>query len=279
VRLIDVRHLGRERVIGAWLVDGCLVDPGPSSTLGALLEGLDGEVPERILLTHVHLDHAGAAGSLARRWPEAEVWVHERGAPHLAAPEKLVASATRLYGDEMERLWGEIVPVPRDRLRVLGEAETIGGWRAEATPGHASHHVAYLHAPSATAFCGDVAGVRIVAEGPVLAPTPPPDVDLGQWRASLDRIAAWRPDRLAITHFGAHDDVAEHLARLRERLEQVAGWARELGDAGRFAQRLRAEVAAQTDPATAAAYEQGMPPDQQFAGLERALRRVSSPPA
>ena len=277
LKLIDVHHLGRERVIGAWLVDGCLVDPGPTSSLDALLEGLDGEVPERILLTHIHLDHAGATGTLARRWPDAEVWVHERGAPHLAAPEKLVKSATRLYGEHMERLWGEIVPVPRERLRVLGDAETIGDWRAASTPGHASHHVSYLHTPSGTAFCGDVAGVRIVPDGPVLAPTPPPDIDLAQWRASIDRIAAWRPERLAITHFGDYTDVDGHLGRLRARLAQMTTWAQELGDAAAFAERLRAEVAAETDDVTAAAYEQGMPPDQQFAGMERALRGVSSP--
>jgi glyoxylase-like metal-dependent hydrolase (beta-lactamase superfamily II) len=277
VKLIDVRHLGRERVIGAWLVDGCLVDPGPTSSLDALLEGLDGEVPERILLTHIHLDHAGATGTLAERWPGVEVWVHERGAPHLAAPEKLIKSATRLYGEHMDRLWGAIVPVPRERLRVLGEADTIGDWQAAYTPGHASHHVSYLHTPSGTAFCGDVAGVRVVPDGPVLAPTPPPDIDLDLWRASIDRIAAWKPERLAITHFGDHADVEGHLERLRDQLAQMAAWAQELGDAGAFAERLRAEVAAQTDEATAAAYEQGMPPDQQFAGMERALGGVSSP--
>ena len=277
MRLVDVRHLGRERVIGAWLVDGCLVDPGPTASLDALLEGLAGEVPERVLLTHIHLDHAGAAGTLTRRWPDAEIWVHERGAPHLAAPEKLVASATRLYGEDMDRLWGEVVPVPRDRLRVLGEQERIGDWDDRDMPGHASHHVAFLHRPSATAFCGDVAGVRI-GDGPLLAPTPPPDIDLAAWRASLDAIAAWRPDRLAITHFGAQEDVAGHLGALRARLGEMAGWARELGDADAFAERLRAVVAAATDEATAAAYEQGMPPGQQFAGLARALSRVPSGP-
>jgi glyoxylase-like metal-dependent hydrolase (beta-lactamase superfamily II) len=183
-------------------------------------------VPERILLTHIHLDHAGATGTLAERWPDVEVWVHERGAPHLAAPEKLIKSATRLYGEHMDRLWGEIVPVPRERLRVLGEADTIGDWQAAYTPGHASHHVSYLHTPSGTAFCGDVAGVRVVPDGPVLAPTPPPDIDLALWRASIDLIAAWRPERLAITHFGDHTDVEGHLERLRAQLAQMAAWAR-----------------------------------------------------
>ncbi len=156
MRVIDVRHLGQERVIGAWLADGCLVDPGPTSSVEALLEGLGDERPERILLTHIHLDHAGAAGTLARRWPDVEVWVHERGAPHLADPARLVASATRLYGDEMDRLWGEIVPIPAERLRVLKGGEKVGAWRVAYTPGHASHHVSYLHEPTGTLFAGVV---------------------------------------------------------------------------------------------------------------------------
>jgi glyoxylase-like metal-dependent hydrolase (beta-lactamase superfamily II) len=278
VRLVDVRHLGRERVIGAWLVDGCLIDPGPSASVDALLAGLGDERPERILLTHIHLDHAGATGRLVERWPDVEVWVHERGAPHVADPSKLVASATRIYGDDMDRLWGAIVPVPRDRLRVLGSEgeERIGAWRVAYTPGHASHHVSYLHEPSGTVFAGDTAGVRI-GDGPVLPPTPPPDIDLELWPASIDRLAAWDPDRLAVTHFGAFDDVERHLGDLRGALADAAAWAREL-DAGAFADRVRAHVVARTDPETAAAYEQAMPADTLHPGLERALRRVASSP-
>ena len=278
MRLIDVRHLGRERVIGAWLVDGCLVDPGPASSLDALLEGLGGDRPDRVLLTHIHLDHAGATGKLVERWPDLEVWVHERGAPHVHDPAKLIASATRLYGDDMERLWGEIVPVPRENLRVLGEEEEHGPWQVAYTPGHASHHVSYLHVPTRTAFCGDTAGVRIPPAGPVLAPTPPPDIDPERWLASIDRIAAWEPERLAITHFGVWERPAEHLAELRDWLGRLTAWARELGEVEAFSARLREEIAARTDAATAEAYEQGMPPEQCFAGLERALRRVGREP-
>jgi len=276
MRLVDVRHLGRERVIGAYLVDGCVVDCGPASALPALLEGLGEERPSRLLLTHIHLDHAGAAGSLVRRWPDLEVWVHERGAPHLADPSKLLASAGRLYGEDMDRLWGEVVPVPRENLRVLGGGERIDGWTVEYTPGHASHHVAYLHAASGTAFVGDTGGVRIPPDGPALPPTPPPDIDPAAWRASIDVIAGWRPERLAVTHFGTWDDVDAHLAALREALDESVAWARELGDGARYAERLRAHIAERTDAGTAAAYEQGMPAEQQFAGLERALRRVPS---
>jgi glyoxylase-like metal-dependent hydrolase (beta-lactamase superfamily II) len=267
VRLIDVRHLGRERVIGAWLADGCLVDCGPSSSLDGLLEGLGDERPRRLLLTHIHLDHAGAAGTLVRRWPDLEVWVHERGAKHIADPSKLVTSATRLYGDDMERLWGEIAPVPEENLRVLQGGETIDGWRVAYTPGHASHHVSFLHEASGTAFAGDTAGVRIAPSGVVLAPTPPPDVDLEAWPRSIDTIAGWRPERVAVTHFGAWDDVDAQLAELRDALDRMIGWARELGDADAFAERVRAEIASRSDPDTAATYEQAMPAWTLFPGL------------
>src|SRR5205823_6303483 len=137
-----------------------------------------------------------------------EVWVHERGAPHLADPAKLLQSAARLYGADMDRLWGETLPVPRENLRVLGDADDLGaGMRSLYTPGHASHHVTYFHEPSGTAFTGDVAGVRIGA-GPTMAPTPPPDVDLEAWERSLRAIEERRPSAVAPTHFGRHTDVA-----------------------------------------------------------------------
>ncbi|MDX6675759.1 MAG: hypothetical protein QOH11_3177, partial [Solirubrobacteraceae bacterium] len=167
MRPIDVHHLGHERVICCWQVGDVLVDPGPEPCIDTLLEALGGEVPRALLLTHIHLDHAGAAGALVRQWPDLEVHVHERGAPHLVDPGKLVASATRLYGDEMERRWGEIVPVPRENLRVLSGdgSEVVHGFRVAYTPGHASHHVCYLHENSGWAFVGDAAGVRIPPAG------------------------------------------------------------------------------------------------------------------
>jgi glyoxylase-like metal-dependent hydrolase (beta-lactamase superfamily II) len=278
MRVIDVRHLGQERVIGAWLADGCLVDPGPTSSVEALLEGLGDERPERILLTHIHLDHAGAAGTLARRWPDVEVWVHERGAPHLADPARLVASATRLYGDEMDRLWGEIVPIPADRLRVLKGGEKVGAWRVAYTPGHASHHVSYLHEPTGTLFAGDVAGVRIPPEGLILAPTPPPDIDFAAWHASLDLLQEWGAERVAVTHFGAWDDVPEHLLECRAALDRMAVKASET-DGAAFAEWIRAEIEAAVTPEGAAVYAQAMPYETLHPGLERAHRRVGSTPA
>src|SRR6202020_1966806 len=176
-QLLDVLHLGNSRVIGAWRVGDVLIDPGPSSSVGTLLGALDAAPPSAIALTHIHLDHAGAAGTLAARYPDAEVWVHERGAPHMIDPTKLLASAGRLYGAQMDRLWGEFLAVPVERIRVLRGGEQLGPFRVAYTPGHASHHVAYLHEPSGTAFAGDVAGVRI-GGGPGIAPPPPPDIDL-----------------------------------------------------------------------------------------------------
>jgi glyoxylase-like metal-dependent hydrolase (beta-lactamase superfamily II) len=271
ISLIDLRHLGRERVIGAYRVGDVIVDPGPASCLETLLEALGGEPPRVLALTHIHLDHAGATGSLLRRFPEIEVWVHERGVPHLVDPSKLLASAGRLYGKDMERLWGEVLPVAADRVRALSGGETLGAFRVAYTPGHASHHVSYLHDPSGRAFTGDVTGVRI-GDGYVLPPTPPPDVDLEAWRASLDIVEGWQPQSLAVTHFGAYQDVAEHLAAMREHLAQVEQMARDLDEAT-FTSTLRAQIAACVDAETAAAYEQAMPPGQSFDGLVRHLRR------
>src|SRR5262245_35934725 len=195
-------HLGRPHVIGCWEVDGCLVDPGPQSSMDTLLEALGDEQPRALLLTHIHLDHAAATGAIVRRWPDLEVYVHERGAPHLVDPSRLLASAERLYGDAMERLWGEIVPVPERSIRALAGGETVLGMRVAYTPGHASHHVCYLHEETGTAFVGDVAAVLIPGTNLVVPPTPPPDIDIETWKDSIGTVEGWRPERLAVTHFG-----------------------------------------------------------------------------
>ena len=272
MRAIDVLHEGLEHVICAWQVDDVIVDPGPESTSDTLLDALGDEEPRALLLTHIHFDHAGAAGALVRRWPELEVWVHERGAPHLVDPTRLVASAKRLYGEEFDRLWGEVVPIPVENLRVLRGGESEAGWDVAYTPGHASHHVSYRHADSGWVFPGDTAGVRLPPGELLLAPTPPPEFDLEAWRSSIDRIEAWEPQTLAITHFGDYRDVSEHLGRLREAL---AHWSEVAARTDRhgYADALRAELAATLDEADALSFAQAMPPDDQWLGIDRYLSR------
>jgi glyoxylase-like metal-dependent hydrolase (beta-lactamase superfamily II) len=273
-RLIDVMHLGRPHVIGAWLVDDVVIDPGPTSCLSTLLDGLGDARPRALLLTHIHLDHAGASGSLVRRWPDLDVYVHERGAPHLIDPERLLKSARQLYGDDMDRLWGEMVPVPEENIHVLRGGESLfgGDYEVAYTPGHASHHVSFLH--DGTAFVGDVGGVRIAGSRLTIPPSPPPDIDVEKWHESIERIAAWQPRRLVMTHFGAIDDVDAQLAEVSQRLDDWAARARDQ-DLDGFVAGVRAEIAQHVDADTAAAYEQAAPPEQLYAGLERYWRKRS----
>jgi len=273
MRVIDLNHLGTDRVIAAWEHDGVLVDPGPQSTEAALLQGLREERPRAVLLTHIHFDHAGASGALVRRWPDMPVYVHERGAPHLADPGRLVASAGRLYGPEnMQRLWGDVLPVPAENLHVLAGGETVlDAFEVAYTPGHASHHVAYLHRDTGMAFCGDVAGVRIPPADYVVAPTPPPEVDVEAWERSLDQLEAWAPATLALTHFGQVDDVGPHLLAVRERLHEQALLAARHGREA-FVAGLRQRVAERVGDLEPQ-YEQAVPPEHVFLGLERWHRK------
>lgn len=273
-------HLGRPHVIGCWEVDGLLVDPGPESSLGTLLEQIGDEQPRAVLLTHIHLDHAAAVGAMVRRWPELEVYVHERGAPHLIDPSKLLASAERLYGDMLNYLWGEILPVPEANVRVLAGGETVHGMRVAYTPGHASHHVCYLHEESGTAFCGDVAACRIPPSNLVVPPTPPPDIDIETWGRSLDLVADWRPQRLALTHFGSvEDDVPGHLEKVRSKLREEAAAAQRMSkeeyDAD-YEGRLRGELASEgIGEETVEELLQAVPTAYQWAGLDRYWRKKS----
>ena len=278
MRVIDVMHLGRPHVIGCWEVDGALVDPGPESSVRNVIEAIDGEEPRAIALTHIHLDHAAATGALVRRWPDLKVYVHEKGAPHLIDPSKLLASAERLYGDDMQRLWGEIVPVPEENVRVLGGGETVLGLRVAYTPGHASHHVCYLHEETGTAFVGDVAACRIPPSQLVLPPTPPPDIDVEIWEESLDLVAGWEPERLALTHFGAvENDVPGHIEAVRARLREEAGLARRMEAEGYDAdlqRRLRARLAEEGHgEETVAELLQAVPTAYQWRGLDRYWRK------
>jgi glyoxylase-like metal-dependent hydrolase (beta-lactamase superfamily II) len=268
-REIDVMHLGRDRVICAHELDGLIIDPGPTSCLDTLLEALGDTEPRALLLTHIHLDHAGASGALVRRFPGLPVYVHERGAPHLVDPSKLMKSATQLYGDDMDRLWGEMVPVPEESIRALSGGETVEGLRVEYTPGHASHHVTYFDESSGDAYVGDVGGVRIPPSDFVMSPTPPPDIDLEKWNASLDLLESRVPERLHLTHFGAVTNVSDHIAQLRKRL---AAWGEvaKTADIDRFIEVVKAETRASAgDDDTAESFYQAAPPDQLYRGLER----------
>jgi glyoxylase-like metal-dependent hydrolase (beta-lactamase superfamily II) len=204
-----------------------------------------------------------------RRWPELEVYVHERGARHLADPARLVASAARLYGGEdgLREIWGEVVPVPEERLRVLTGGERVRGFAVEYTPGHASHHVSYLHEESGVAFVGDMAGVRIPPYDLTLAPTPPPDIDVAAWERSLDTIAAWEPDTLALTHFGTADDPPAQLTAVGGALRWQAELAAE-HDLEGFMAALHERIAAAA-PDEVDAAEQAAPLDHLFLGLDR----------
>jgi glyoxylase-like metal-dependent hydrolase (beta-lactamase superfamily II) len=278
VQPLDVRFKGLERVICCWRVGEVLVDPGPESSLPALLDALGDVRPRALLLTHIHLDHAGATGALVRRWPDLEVYVHERGAPHVIDPSKLLASAGRLYGEEsMKPLWGEVLPVPAERVKRLSGGETpalagAGRFRVAYTPGHASHHVCYLHEDSGRAFVEDMAGVRIPPAHVTIAPTPPPDVDVEAWDRSLDLIADWRPASLGLTHFGGVDEVEEQLEATRASLHELADLTRRSGPAT-VAAAVRDRVDRTGDRALRAAYAAAVPPEHVYQGLERYWRK------
>lgn len=227
----DLLHLQRPEAIAVYLLetsDGlAVVDPGPTScedalraaivAMGATLEDL-----RHVLLTHIHLDHAGIAGSLSRRLPDLRVHVHARGATHLAEPTRLLDSARRIYKGEMDRLWGAFEAVDPRQLVVLsgGERLTIGErrLRVEYTPGHAWHHVAYLEESTGVAFVGDVAGEASQHGTPALPAAPPPDIDLEAWKPSLDLLASWGPEALLLTHFGPVRHVVAHLDALWDRI-------------------------------------------------------------
>jgi len=273
VQLLDLEHLGRERVIGSYLLTGdepALVDCGPASCLEALRAGLAAhglEVGElrHLVLTHIHLDHAGAAGALVRENPALLVHVSEIGAPHVVDPSRLERSARRLYGDDFDRLWGPLVPVPEENVRVVGER--VLDLEAFPTPGHASHHVSYL-APDGSCFSGDAAGVRIPPV-PYIAPVaPPPDIDLEAWERTLDAIAERKAPRLLIAHYGVVEDPESHLAELRSALRTWAERARD-GSEEEFVLAAEAEVRAAADPATAALFQQAGPFWQSYRGLRR----------
>ena len=291
---VDVKFLGTPRIIAAVVLHGpggaAIIDPGPTSTLPVLRRALAGaglsmQDVRTLLLTHIHLDHAGAAGTLVHENPDLRVFVHEKGAPHMVDPSKLLVSVSRLYGDQMDRLWGEVRPVPESAVVVLrgGERIQAGGREFEVayTPGHASHHVSYFSADSGIAFVGDTAGVRLLPDGVNVPPTPPPDIDLDVWRDSITRIGAWGADTLFFTHFGPHRPAGAHLSELRDNLELTSTLARQSlardgSDEDReawFADEWRRVLRRRMSGDDAQAYETAGRFDLNWRGLARYWRR------
>src|SRR5215208_5219109 len=234
IEIIDLDFMDREQVIASFLLLGedgtsaALVESGPTTCLERLKAGLGGhgvshEDVRQVFLTHIHLDHAGASGHLSELLPNATFYVHEVGYPHLVDPSKLVKSATRIYGESMDELWGEAWPVPEDRTVILKEgeeAEAAGGVLvAHDTPGHAYHHLAYLEPDSGALFTGDVAGIRRPGQAYVRPPTPPPEIDIEAWVRSINHIREIEPASLWPTHFGSYEDVGRHLGELEQRLQ------------------------------------------------------------
>jgi glyoxylase-like metal-dependent hydrolase (beta-lactamase superfamily II) len=284
IGLIDLHHQGVERSIGCYVLDTddgpALFDCGPSTTIDALKAGLaeDGLAltdVRHLLLSHIHLDHAGAAGVLVREHPSLQVHVSEIGAPHLVDPAKLERSARRLYEESFDRLWGELAPVPAANVRIVGEQ--VLGLECFPTPGHASHHVSYLDRDG-TLYSGDAAGVRIRPGRYVVPPTPPPDFELELWQQTIDEIERRSPERLALIHFGVADDPGRHLADLRLELYDWTEFALGGADEQEFIGYVRAELANAGEDV--AAYDVAMPFWQSYRGLARWVEQQNDlPPA
>lgn len=234
IETIDLDFMGTEQVIASFLLldergaSAALIETGPTTCLDRLTAGLEehgvsNEDVRQVFVTHIHLDHAGASGHLSELLPNATFYVHEVGYPHLADPSKLVKSASRIYGERMEELWGEARPVPEDSIVILkdkSETETAGGVLvAHDTPGHAYHHLAYLEPDSGALFTGDVAGIRLPGQSYIRPPTPPPEIDVEAWIQSINYIRQIGPNSLWPTHFGSYYDVERHLGELEQRLQ------------------------------------------------------------
>jgi glyoxylase-like metal-dependent hydrolase (beta-lactamase superfamily II) len=270
---IDLQHMGNERTIGSYLLDTddgpALFDCGPATTVETLKAGL----AERgvaladvrhLLLSHIHLDHAGATGVLVREHPELQVHVSGIGAPHLVDPARLERSARRLYGDSFDTLWGELAPVPEANVHVVGDG--VLGLDCFPTPGHASHHVSYLDRDG-TLYAGDAAGVRIQPGRAVIPPTPPPEFDLETWQETLEEVERRSPERLALVHFGVAEDVRRHLAELRLELYEWADVVRGGAGAEEFVAYVQTELRDAGEDA--AYYDLAMPLWQSYQGLTR----------
>lgn len=297
--IADLHFQGRQGVVASYLIRSGdelgLVETGPSTCLPHLLDAVDacGGIDRltAVAVTHIHLDHSGAVGQLLAQAPKARCYVHRIGAPHLIDPSKLLRSATRIYGDDMDRLWGEVLPAPGDRVVAVDDGDVIrvGGTdlRVVYTPGHASHHMALYDQERGAVFTGDVAGVRLQGCGHVRPPTPPPDIDLALWRDSVDTLMQLRPEALLLTHYGSHSgDLDRHLAQLLRRLDRWTELVRRAMEAGQdspaIVDLLRREgddelLAEDGDSELLGRYELGSPYGMSVDGLLRFLEKSGSP--
>lgn len=292
--IIDLNWVGHPRAIACALLRSqnsvALVDPGPASTISTLREqlaahGLQVSDVNEILLTHIHLDHAGATGTLVRENPRLNVYVHEVGLPHMQAPERLLQSAARLYGDAMQSLYGEFLPVPMENLRPLagGESLSLAGrtFRVLYTPGHASHHVTYFDEQEGTAFVGDTGGISVNGHPFILPATPPPDISIERWDASLDAIQELHPKRLFLTHFAFSDRAADHIDHYRSRLHHWSERIAMLLASGfdeetcirKFSDEVAAEAATYLTPEELAHYSFAAALNLSWMGLARYHRK------
>jgi glyoxylase-like metal-dependent hydrolase (beta-lactamase superfamily II) len=276
---IDLRHQATERVIGVYVLETtegpALFDCGPATCIDELKAGLAARGltltdVRHLILSHIHLDHAGAAGSLVREHPQLQVHVSPIGAPHLVDPSRLERSARRLYGDLFDPLWGELAPVPETNVHTTGER--VLGLDCFPSPGHASHHVCYADSDG-TLYAGDAAGVRIIPGRHVIPASPPPDIDVEAWYRTLDEIERRAPGRLALIHFGLAEDVPQHLERTRS---QIALWAERVRagmSQDEFVRTGRQELHADDGPDASDTYEKGSSFSQSWEGLERYWRK------
>jgi glyoxylase-like metal-dependent hydrolase (beta-lactamase superfamily II) len=290
---LDLEHLGLPGAICAYVIPGdepAIVDPGPATTLATLERklverGITFADIRHVLLTHVHLDHAGATGHIAARSPKLQVHVHVDGAPHIADPERLVASTRRTFGDAHDRLWGDMLPVPSDRIKAWepGRRLPLKGIRALSTPGHIGHHVAYLDEQDGVLCAGDSMGIILAPEGPTHPPTPPPAIDLEAWQRTLEMLAGIRPDFAALTHFGVHGHFDDRVRQLSERLRAVESRVESAlargneGDALDYEQEVREELSAYRARELVDRYFDVFPAATDWAGVRRWVEKGRRP--
>ncbi len=298
VNTLDLNFMGIPGSIGAYLIphaDGAaLVECGPGSTIPALLENLShfgyqaADITD-VFLTHIHLDHAGASGWLARQG--ARIHVHPAGAAHMLDPEKLLTSAARIYGEQMDSLWGEFLPVPEEKLSILPDNSEVefGGqkMRALEAPGHANHHLVYIYKDYC--FTGDVGGIRIQGPRHLRVPMPPPEFQLETWKATIRRLYSEFEQgsfaHIVPTHFGIYDDPDWHLSYLLGCLDDINDWLSQIMPSDPTVEEINQKFMQWTemrsiqqglDMDVVQAYEAANPSVMSGAGMQRYWRKYRS---